>query len=154
MIYTQPIPPTIVTAQRFYPEVLPPYLYEPTRELFRVDRINDIVGEGVMALVGFKAGDIVFRFTGFLTHEITQFSLQLMPGLHIHDPYFMGKVLHHCDPNTDVDVQQREFIARRDIAPGELITMDYAQTEDVLFRAFICSCSSPNCRGIVKGRLE
>ncbi|MCA9912708.1 MAG: SET domain-containing protein-lysine N-methyltransferase [Anaerolineae bacterium] len=154
MIHTQPLLPTIAIAQRFYPDVLPPYLYEPTRDCFRIDRISDSTGEGVRSLIGFQAGEIVFRFTGFLTSEITQFSLQLIPGTHIHDPYFMGKVLHNCDPNTDVDIQRREFIARRDIAPGELITMDYAQTEDVLFRTFVCSCGAPNCRGIVKGRLE
>ncbi len=139
---------------RFYPQELPSYPYEPTREAFRIERIDDIVGEGVVACVPFKAGAIVFGFTGFLTSEITQFSLQLAPGLHIHDPYFMGKILHHCNPNTSVDMSRRVFIARRDLAPGEAVTMDYAETEDYLFRTFECHCDAPTCRGLVKGRKQ
>lgn len=139
---------------RFYPEALPAYPNEPTRERFSIERIGETVGEGVVALVPFAQGEIVCGFTGFLTNEITQFSLQLTPGLHVHDPYFMGKILHHCDPNTTVDMVRRVFIARRDIFPGELVTMDYAETEDFLFRTFPCACGAANCRGYIKGRMQ
>jgi len=136
---------------RFYPETLPSYLYEPTREKFSIQTISDVIGEGVVANTSFRAGEIVCSFTGFLTSEITQFSLQITPGLHLHDPYFMGKILHHCDPNTSVDMTRRIFIATRDIFPGDLVTMDYAQTEDYLFRTFPCSCGAEHCRGYIKG---
>jgi hypothetical protein len=36
---------------------------------------------------------------------------------------------------------------------GELLTMDYDETEDILFRAFQCCCGSTRCRGTVGGRL-
>jgi hypothetical protein len=32
--------------------------------------------------------------------------------------------------------------------------MDYAETEDVLFKQFPCSCAAPNCRGWITGRRE
>jgi hypothetical protein len=32
--------------------------------------------------------------------------------------------------------------------------MDYAETEDVLFKQFPCFCGSPNCRLWITGRKE
>jgi hypothetical protein len=136
---------------RFYPAELPPFKNEPTRDRFTIAQVGDSVGEGVKTFVSFEAGDIVFEFTGFFTHLITLFSLQVEDGLHLHDPYFMGKILHCCDPNTKVDMKARTFTATRHIEAGEFITMDYASTEEVLYRTFECSCGAENCRGVVKG---
>lgn len=138
---------------RFYPDFMPPFEHEPTTDRFEIRNIDGSKGQGAVALVEFQPGDIVFRFSGFFTNEITQFTLQYQPGIHIHDPYFMGKVLHSCDPNMWCDMPTRTFIATRRILPGECITMDYEQTEDVLFRAFECGCGAPNCRGLIQGRL-
>lgn len=155
---TQYIPDQISEAStltmRFYPDCLPPFANEPTRERFCIDRVGDSVGEGVRTLVDFEAGDVLFAFTGFYTSEISQFSLQYREGLHLHDPYFMGKVLHSCDANASCDMERRVFTALRPIKAGEFITMDYAETEDVLFRTFPCECGAANCRGIVKGRKQ
>lgn len=139
---------------RFYPDSVPPYAYEPTSENFEIRQFDDGKGQGVVALRAFEPGEIVFRFTGFLVNEITQFSLQLGENMHIHDPFFMGKVLHSCDPNMVCDMKTRTYTAVRAIQPGECVTMDYASTEDFLFRSFQCSCGAPNCRGYVTGRLE
>ncbi|MBF0484001.1 MAG: SET domain-containing protein-lysine N-methyltransferase, partial [Candidatus Omnitrophica bacterium] len=56
--------------------------------------------------------------------------------------------------NTYCNMETRQFIAVKPINAGELITMDYLQTEDVLFRPFNCSCGAPNCRGYVSSREE
>lgn len=138
---------------RFYPDFMPPFEYEPTGDRFAIQAVDGGRGQGVVALVPFQPGDIVFRFTGFFSSEITQFSLQYAPGLHLHDPFFMGKVLHSCSPNTWCDMATRTYTAVRAIAPGECVTMDYEQTEDVLYRAFHCGCGAPNCRGLIQGRL-
>jgi uncharacterized protein len=143
-----------MTSERFYPAALPPFAHEPRRDRFVIDVKSDGSGEGVRSLVDFEAGDVLFSFTGFFTGEITQFSLQVRPGLHLHDPYFMGKVLHSCAPNAVVDMEERTFTAIRPIEKGAFVTMDYAQTEDVLYRSFVCQCGAPNCRGLVTGRLE
>lgn len=139
---------------RLYPSEVPEFLYEPTLERFSVRAISKDVGEGLVALIPFEPGAIVFGFTGFLVTEITQFSLQLMDGLHIHDPYVMGKVLHSCDPNTSVDLSARIFVARRRILPGEVIMMDYEDTEDRLFKSFQCKCGATTCRGFITGRAQ
>jgi len=142
------------TAERFYPEAMPAFRYEPTRDRFDIVRVGDGVGEGVVTRIAFEAGETIFAFTGFFSEEITQFSLQVEEGLHLHDPYFMGKVLHSCDPNAHCDMERRVFTALKPIRPGEFITMDYAQTEEVLFKIFDCVCGAEHCRGVVKGRKQ
>lgn len=147
-------PSSTTIRNRFYPDTIPTFSNEPTTDRFAINFIGDNVGQGVVALVDFEAGETLFQFTGFLMTEITQFSLQITPGLHLHDPYFMGKVLHSCDPNATVDMQTRTFTALRGIEAGEWITMNYAQTEDYLYKPFTCNCGAVNCIGFVQGRLE
>ncbi len=92
---------------RFYPELVPPFPHEPSPASFAIRPIANTVGEGVVALKAFEAGQIVFRFTGFYMSEQTLFTLQVEPGPYVHDPFFMGKVLHRCDPNCAVDMSKR-----------------------------------------------
>jgi hypothetical protein len=139
---------------RFYPPEIPPFPNEPTRDRFAIAPQSPSVGEGVVTLVPFAAGEEVFAFRGLVVAERTLYSLQLPDGRHLHDPWFMGKVLHHCDPNCTVDMHRLVFTARRDIAALERITMDYDETEDVLFRSFTCTCGAPTCRGRIAGRLH
>ena len=139
---------------RFYPRELPAFAHEPTRDRFEIRHISHGVGEGVVSLSAFQPGDVVFACSGYFSDEVTLFSLQIAPGLHLHDPYFYGKLLHSCDPNTYVELASRRFVARRTIRPGEYITLDYARTEDTLFRTFPCHCGAANCRGEVAGRLQ
>ncbi|MCB1645728.1 MAG: hypothetical protein KDI36_09755 [Pseudomonadales bacterium] len=139
--------------QRFYPDTIPPFEYEPTRDRFSIPA-DPRFGEGVVSLVPFSKGDIVFAFTGFFSAQVTQFSLQVRKDLHLHDPYFYGKILHSCQPNTRVYPGKRQFIAVRSIEPGQYVTMDYAQTEDFLFRTFECGCGSRRCRGFVTGKKQ
>lgn len=138
---------------KLYPADMPDYPFEPTRRDFAVVRVGDHEGEGLQARRDFDAGEIVFVFTGWVLNQITQYTLQFEPGTHIHDPYVMGKVLHSCDPNMSCDMTTRTFRAARPIRAGELVTMDYETTEDVLFRPFECSCGAANCRGQISGRL-
>ena len=139
---------------RFYPDFYPEFAYEPTTDHFEIRYIGDGVGQGVVALTAFEPGDIVFRFTGIFSSEITLFTLRVNDHLHLHDPFFMGKILHSCDPNCHVDMQTRTFTAIKPIRPGDFVTMDYAQTEAVLYRPFECACRAPNCRGLITGYAE
>jgi hypothetical protein len=106
-------------------------------------------GKCVAASRDFEPGELVFVFTGQLTPRITLRSLRLNEHLHLHDPYFMGFVAHSCEPNCTVDMSKLQFTSTRFIPAGELITMDYMQTEDRLFRRFECSCGTPACRGLI-----
>jgi hypothetical protein len=139
--------------KRIYPDHLPVVADEPRWEDFCVLDVDDQRGQGVLVLRDFPKGSRLFRMNGTLTTEMTLHSLQMEPGLHLDDPYFAGKVLHSCSPNSKLDPKSRLFRATRKIAKGELLTMDYDETEDILFRAFMCCCGSPNCRGYVAGKL-
>ncbi|QDU57337.1 SET domain-containing protein-lysine N-methyltransferase [Aeoliella mucimassa] len=137
---------------RIYPEHLPVIPDEPAAENFRVIDVDKTRGRGVLVLTAYKAGEVLFRMNGTLTKEMTQFTLQMDELWHLDDPDFAGRVLHSCDPNSRLDPTTRLFTAVKDIEPGDLLTMDYDETEDVLYRPFPCSCGAENCRGYIAGR--
>ena len=139
---------------RIYPSHLSPVSLEPQAEEFRVIDVDDTCGQGLMVLRDFQRGERLFRMNGTLTTELTLHTLQLEPSLHLDVPYVAGKVLHSCDPNSWLDVETRLFLARRPIEAGELLTMDYDETEDILYRPFTCCCGAENCRGEIAGRLR
>lgn len=139
---------------RIYPDFLPVIAEEPEVGDFVVARIDAARGEGVIALRSYSAGDLLFRMNGVWMSRVTQHTLQMGPDMHLHDPWFAGKVLHCCEPNSRLDVTTQRYYAVRDIEPGDLLTMDYDETEDVLFRSFVCRCGAPSCRGLVAGRLH
>lgn len=139
------------TPSRFYEGLCAPFAHEPAMDRIAVIESAEM-GEGVIALSGFEAGKIVFKFHGPTLTEQTLFTLQQAPGVYVEDPIVMGKVLHSCDPNMECDVMSLTFTATRDIAAGEYLTMDYETTEDELFRSFHCQCGAKNCRGMIKGR--
>jgi len=63
-------------------------------------------------------------------------------------------VNHSCDPNSGFcpksDRHAPLLIARRDIAPGEEITMDYgAVIDEHDWDGFSCGCGASSCRGEV-----
>ncbi len=136
---------------RLYPERIAPFDHEPTADRFLVQSFGPNMGEGLVSLVDIEPGEIAFCFRGDFYAQITLFTLQVRPGLHIHDPWVMGKVLHSCDPNMDCNMETFTFTARKAIRAGDLVTMDYDQTEERLFRPFLCGCGSPLCRGWIRG---
>ena len=56
---------------------------------------------------------------------------------------------HSCDPNAWLD--GLNLTARYKIAAGEQITMDYATFCNESLGEFVCSCGSPECRGLIRG---
>ena len=59
----------------------------------------------------------------------------------------MGYIAHSCDPNCSVEIDTLSFYCRKDISSGDIVTMDYKETESTLFRSFNCPCGSKNCKG-------
>lgn len=57
---------------------------------------------------------------------------------------------HSCDPNTAF--VGLNVVARRAIAPGEELTIDYGTFYDETMAEFECRCGSQNCRGRIAGR--
>jgi hypothetical protein len=57
---------------------------------------------------------------------------------------------HSCEPNVGVQ-GQIVFVAMRDVAAGEELTLDYA-TIDHDTPLMACRCGATSCRGVVTGR--
>lgn len=136
---------------RFYPFQVAKFENEPITEDFEMVE-NELYGKGIISKRNFKKGDLLFRFSGEILSHQTLFTLQINEGIFIEDPYFMGRILHSCEPSAIVDMKKLEFWATKEINIGEYITMDYETTEDQLFQEFHCLCNSENCRKMIRGK--
>jgi len=65
------------------------------------------------------------------------------------DPEDWRPINHACDPNTWLD--GLDLVARRDIRPGEELTVDYATFCGPTMSAFECHCGSSGCRRVILG---
>ncbi|MDQ3247688.1 MAG: SET domain-containing protein-lysine N-methyltransferase, partial [Chloroflexota bacterium] len=61
------------------------------------------------------------------------------------DPNDWKPINHGCDPN--VWLEGLDMVARRPIACGEQLTIDYATFCSDLMQPFVCHCGAPDCRG-------
>ena len=126
----------------------------PKHSDFAVVFINQCIGQGVITYRSFKKGEVIARMAGHVVPEIRQHTLQISPNSHLFDPYFSGYFLHSCAPNISLDMANLTVTALADIPTNSYLYMDYAETEDVLFKQFPCSCGAANCRGWITGRKE
>lgn len=145
-------------AQSVYPTAFLESFGDVAANYPRTDDICLLAVEGagmaVVAQRGFARGEVVGAFTGPVLQNIAQHTLQINPQNHLLDPYFIGYLMHSCNPNVVLDMHERKAYCIRDIADGEPLCMDYASTEDKLFKQFPCCCQSPNCRHWITGRAE
>jgi uncharacterized protein len=125
-------------------------------------RPSPIEGRGLFARGPITAGETVIEVGGRLLSDAefrafaasaTKYSAIAVDDdahliLDAYDPAQYGN--HCCDPNTWMrdDVTSE---ARRDIAEGEEITIDYALQTGVDEWSMACRCGSPVCRGVVRG---
>jgi D-alanine-D-alanine ligase-like ATP-grasp enzyme len=65
------------------------------------------------------------------------------------DPLDWKPINHSCDPNAWLD--GLNLTARRRVAPGEQITVDYCTFSNETLESFRCNCGAANCRGVVEG---
>ncbi len=123
-------------------------------EALQVVRLDENRGLGVRARQDFTAGGVMHRFAGVVSEDICQHSLQVDARRHISGTRYIGYLSHGCDPNAGLDMADFTLIARRAIAAGDIVTIDYAETEDRLHRQFACRCGAATCRGWITGRDE
>jgi hypothetical protein len=112
----------------------------------------DGVGLAVQVLLDAPAETVLDRFAGMVCPEVSQHSLQVCPGLHISATRFIGFLSHGCAPNCRLDMDRFELVTLRPVTAGELLTIDYAATEDVLHAQFACHCGADGCRKWITGR--
>lgn len=121
---------------------------------FKVVNKDEASGKGVICYRAFKRGEVIAHMTGEVINEIRQHTLQISPDKHLYDPFFSGYFLHSCAPNISLDMNNLTVTALQDIPANSYLYMDYAETEDYLFKQFPCSCGASNCRGWITGKKE
>jgi uncharacterized protein len=130
-------------------------------------RPSPIQGKGVFAREAIKQGEVVeiiggrvmtdAEFEAFRQTTATYNAIQIDEGWHLveHPDRTRardGSINHACDSNLWL-ADEVTLVARRDIAAGEELTVDYAlftaQSDWVLDTA--CRCGSPVCRNTITG---
>jgi uncharacterized protein len=137
-----------------YPHSYGENLRHPKSTDFSVVQKDDNTGFGVISYRSFKANEVLAHVSGEVVSDIRQHTLQIARNKHLYDPYFTGYLLHSCNPNVSLNMKRLTLTALRDIPENSFLYMDYAETEDTLFRQFSCSCGQENCRGVITGRKE
>lgn len=123
-------------------------------------RHSPIHGTGLFAVAPIRRGEIVMRLGGRLIDddELARLtppysSLTVEEGVHLlldpRHPVRYGN--HSCDPSL-WHQDATTVIARRDISPGEELTIDYATHTGVESWTMPCHCGAPLCRRMVTGR--
>ncbi len=132
-------------------------------------RGNSIAGYGIFATRQIAEGEVVFHGEGRAQRLVTKrhverhwsegerhlfrhYAYPLSDELFAiwdEDPLAWSPQNHSCDANTGffgLDV-----VARRAIARGDELTLDYADLINDAAEPFECRCGSPSCRGLVQG---
>ena len=118
---------------------------------------STIEGTGLFALAPIPAGDVVMRLGGtpITDRQLAELqphsSLAIGEGLNLmqddDDPAQFGN--HSCDPNLWLH-DAVTVVARRDIAAGEELTIDYGLMTVATWQ-MTCRCGASGCRGIITG---
>ncbi len=126
-------------------------------------------GFGLFASRPIRAGEIVERYEGrpqtlVSRHHVERhwrglrrqwFDRYVWPitaelhGVWSANPDDWRPINHSCDPNTWLE--DLDLVARRDIAPGEELTAEYATFCGPSMSAFECRCGAPHCRRVIRG---
>lgn len=137
-----------------YPPEFGDHPLYPKASDFEIVLHSESAGHGVITYRSFQRGEVVAKMAGHVVPDIRQHTLQITPTRHNFDPYFSGYFLHSCSPNISLNMFTMLITALKDIPANSYLYMDYAETEDYLFKQFPCSCGSPDCRGWITGRRE
>ena len=130
---------------------------------------NGVSGYGIFATEALPAGDVIFHgeeraqrlvtkhhvMTHWRAADRQAFRHYAVPvsaevyALWDEDPLEWSPQNHSCDPNAEY--QGLDIVARRDIAVGEELTLDYAMMMNEQSEPFRCTCGGASCRGRVHG---
>ena len=127
-------------------------------------RVSAIHGRGLFAREPIDRGEVVVVKGGYVMTRAQrdEVSLELGPAeIQITEDLHIGPINraqreggmmhlnHSCEPNLGLQ-GQIVFVAMRDIAAGEELTIDYAMTDDEPYE-MPCDCRAETCRGTITG---
>ena len=127
-------------------------------------RASSINGRGLFATAAIAKGEVVVVKGGYILTREQRDSIgeELGPTeIQITEDLFIGPTMsaereggmmhlnHSCEPNLGLQGQV-VFVAIRDIAADEELTIDYAMTDDEPYE-MECQCGSEACRRVITG---
>lgn len=119
-------------------------------------------GRASMVVAPIRAGEVVAAFGGECMQRAQFETLdadRIRRSIQIGDDLFLvgaaqpdpaDFINHSCEPNCGMSGDVT-LVARRDLAPGEELTYDYAMSDGSDYDEFECHCGTPACRGKVTG---
>jgi uncharacterized protein len=120
-------------------------------------RHSTVEGRGIFASAPIAVGDTVMVLGGAIIDDVQlaeqrpHSSLAIAEGVNLvqdnDDPSQFGN--HSCDPNLWM-LDEVAIVARRNIAEGEELTIDYALMTVAPWH-MECHCGVPTCRGTITG---
>ncbi|MGB9250426.1 MAG: SET domain-containing protein-lysine N-methyltransferase [Mycobacterium sp.] len=127
---------------------------------------SDIAGRGLFAIELIGAGEIVAVKGGHivttsqlddLPDPLPNSEIQIADGLHLvaispeeYEPVMLF-INHSCEPNVGL-AGNIVYVAMRDVAAGEELTIDYALFDDYEGQEILaCHCKTASCRGVIGG---
>ena len=126
----------------------------PSSKHFQVIQTMDGAGAGIKARIPFDSRVRIAKVSGYAVNERRPHTLQVSPRIHLYDCWFCGLLHHSCNPNVFLDTTYLELWTVQATPIDTRLTLDYASTEDALFRQFACQCGELNCRGWITGSQE
>jgi hypothetical protein len=126
----------------------------PSSEHFQVMHATAGTPAGVKTRKNLDGRVRIAKVSGYAVSERRPHTVQLSARIHLYDSWFCGLLRHSCNPNVFFDTTYLELWTVQPIAAGTRLTLDYASTEDALFRQFACQCGELNCRGWITGGQE
>ena len=127
-------------------------------------RHSNIDGRGLFAREQISKGETVVVKRGYVMSRAERDEVEYRIGpaeIQIMEDMFIGPITqtereggmihlnHSCDPNVGVQ-GQIAFVAMREIAADEELTIDYAMTDDEAYE-MECNCRTSLCRQVITG---
>lgn len=141
-------------AKTVTPACLYPFKSLTIEQGYPSTRQFQVESNGLKARTHFDSRIRIARISGWAVSERRPQSVQLSSRIHLYDCWFCGLLQHSCNPNVFVDTTYLELWTLRTISPGDVLTVDYAATEDILSRQFACECHELCCRHWITGRQQ
>lgn len=126
-------------------------------------RRSSVAGRGLFAVRPIKKGEVIFIAKGKTirykvnSRKDAQFGaswLALEKGVWLspnkENPW--NYINHSCDPTAGIKGKVT-VRARKNIAPGEEVTIDYSTNELEPLWRMSCKCGSPKCRKLIRGAM-
>ncbi len=117
-------------------------------------RPSPIAGRGLFATAAIRAGEVVVIWGGDVVEVYRKGCVAIGEAVYLGGAPGPSDLMNHsCEPNVWMQ-DEVTLVARRDIAAGDEVTIDYAlfQGDEAWTARWRCRCGAARCRGAVSGQ--